>query len=230
MDHEGAEEAAVEAVPPRPRLEALVAGVDIEAEVPRGVFAQVADEGLGGRRVQGDDGSDDGSAEKKPKRTISDAERGEQLPGTTVRSEGDEPVEDASVNRAYAGLGATFELYLSVFSRFSIDGAGMPLDATVHYGRNYGNAFWDGERMVFGDGDGEIFRDFTLPVDVIGHELTHGVTQHTANLAYFGQSGALNESLSDVFVLLGILMLVVGLVLVGYALMLRQRDQSVPAE
>jgi len=138
-------------------------------------------------------------AEKKPQRTISDAGHKETLPGTKVRSEGEGPTEDASVNRAYAGLGATFELYLSVFSRYSIDDAGMPLDATVHYGENYGNAFWDGERMVFGDGDGEVFRDFTLPVDVIGHELTHGVTQHTANLAYFGQSGALNESVSDVF-------------------------------
>jgi Zn-dependent metalloprotease len=138
-------------------------------------------------------------AAKKPQRTICDAGHREQLPGRTVRSEGEEPTEDASVNRAYAGLGATFGLFLTAFSRFSIDGAGMPLDATVHYGENYGNAFWDGERMVFGDGDGEVFRDFTLPVDVIGHELTHGVTQHTANLAYFGQSGALNESVSDVF-------------------------------
>ncbi|OEV08580.1 M4 family metallopeptidase [Streptomyces nanshensis] len=137
--------------------------------------------------------------EKKPRRTISDAGHSEKLPGEKVRSEGQKPVEDASVNRAYAGLGATFELYLAAFGRYSIDGAGMPLDATVHYGRDYGNAFWDGERMVFGDGDGEVFRDFTLPVDVIGHELTHGVTQHTANLAYFGQPGALNESVSDVF-------------------------------
>jgi Zn-dependent metalloprotease len=53
--------------------------------------------------------------------------------------------------------------------------------------------------MVFGDGDGQIFLDFTIPVDVIGHELTHGVTQYTANLEYLGQSGALNESVSDVF-------------------------------
>jgi Zn-dependent metalloprotease len=149
--------------------------------------------GAGSPRAAGED------AEKKPQRTISDARNAEELPGTTVRSEGEEPTDDASVNRAYTGLGATFDLYLSVFSRYSIDDAGMPLDATVHYGEKYGNAFWDGERMVFGDGDGEIFRDFTLPVDVIGHELTHGVTQHTANLAYFGQSGALNESVSDVF-------------------------------
>ena len=138
-------------------------------------------------------------ADKKPKRTIYDAQRRETLPGTKVRDEGDEAVKDATVNRAYAGLGATFDLYLKVYSRYSIDGAGLPLDATVHYGEKYGNAFWDGERMVFGDGDGEVFRDFTLPVDVIGHELTHGVTQYSANLEYKGQSGALNESVSDVF-------------------------------
>ncbi|MGP4002372.1 M4 family metallopeptidase [Streptomyces sp. 8N706] len=135
----------------------------------------------------------------RPLRTVSDAEHREELPGREVRGEGDEPTRDATVNRAYAGLGATFELYLKAYSRSSIDGSGMALDATVHYGRDYANAFWDGERMVFGDGDGEIFLDFTIPVDVIGHELTHGVTQYTANLEYFGQSGALNESLSDVF-------------------------------
>ncbi|MEU2604841.1 M4 family metallopeptidase [Streptomyces albus] len=138
-------------------------------------------------------------ADRKPQRTIYDAANKEELPGQKVREEGSDPGQDASVNRAYAGLGATFELYLSVYDRYSIDGAGLPLDATVHYGDDYGNAFWDGERMVFGDGDGEIFRDFTLPVEVIGHELTHGVTQYTANLEYFGQSGALNESVSDVF-------------------------------
>ncbi|MCH0540633.1 M4 family metallopeptidase [Streptomyces sp. MUM 203J] len=134
-----------------------------------------------------------------PSRTVYDAERGTRLPGRQVRGEGDEPTADATVNRAYAGLGATFELLLEAYGRDSIDGSGLPLDATVHYGQDYGNAFWNGERMVFGDGDGEIFRDFTLPVDVIAHELGHGVTQYTANLAYFSQPGALNESVSDVF-------------------------------
>ncbi|GAB2791108.1 M4 family metallopeptidase [Streptomyces daliensis] len=138
-------------------------------------------------------------ADKKPERTIYDAKTKEELPGKKVRTEGSKPSKDASVNRAYTGLGATFELYLSAYDRYSIDNAGLPLNATVHYGEQYGNAFWDGERMVFGDGDGELFRDFTLPVDVIGHELTHGVTQYTANLEYFSQSGALNESVSDVF-------------------------------
>ncbi|WP_075735264.1 M4 family metallopeptidase [Streptomyces acidiscabies] len=135
----------------------------------------------------------------KPKRTIYDAGHTTDLPGTEVRAEGSEPGQDATVNRAYAGLGATFDLYLNAYGRDSIDGSGLALDATVHYDRDYDNAFWDGQQMVFGDGDGELFLDFTLPVDVIGHELTHGVTQFTANLEYYSQSGALNESVSDVF-------------------------------
>ncbi|MGW5235410.1 M4 family metallopeptidase [Streptomyces nodosus] len=135
----------------------------------------------------------------RPRRTVYDAGHRQNLPGSKVRGEGDDPGQDASVNRAYAGLGATFELYLTAYGRDSIDGEGLPLDASVHYDDHYDNAFWNGEQMVFGDGDGEIFLDFTIPVDVIGHELTHGVTQYTANLAYFGQSGALNESISDVF-------------------------------
>ncbi|WP_217145265.1 M4 family metallopeptidase [Streptomyces sp. AC627_RSS907] len=140
-----------------------------------------------------------GAEPEKPHRTIYDARHGTDLPGRKVRGEGEEPGQDATVNRAYAGLGATFEHFLKVYGRNSIDGAGMPLDATVHYDREYNNAFWNGEQMVFGDGDGEIFLDFTIPLDVIGHELTHGVTQHTANLTYYGQPGALNESVSDVF-------------------------------
>ncbi|WP_326772944.1 M4 family metallopeptidase [Streptomyces sp. NBC_01445] len=132
-------------------------------------------------------------------RTVRDAEHRQELPGRRIRGEGETDVPDTSVNQAYDGLGATFDFYLQTLSRSSIDGAGLPLDASVHYRRDYDNAFWDGEQMVFGDGDGHIFGDFTQSPDVIGHELTHGVTQYTANLAYVGQSGALNEHLSDVF-------------------------------
>lgn len=139
------------------------------------------------------------AVEGTPHRTVYDARHTQTLPGTKVRAEGAEPIKDASVNRAYAGLGATFDLYVKAYGRDSIDGRGLPMDASVHYGEEYDNAFWNGEQMVFGDGDGEVFLDFTIPVDVIGHELTHGVTQYTANLDYFGQSGALNESVSDVF-------------------------------
>src|SRR5262249_46427006 len=71
--------------------------------------------------------------------------------------------------------------------------------ASVHYRKDYDNAFWNGTQMVFGDGDGDLFNPFTVCVDVIGHELTHGVTQYESNLPYVAQSGALNESLSDVF-------------------------------
>ncbi|MFD8633343.1 M4 family metallopeptidase [Streptomyces sp. NPDC059533] len=134
-----------------------------------------------------------------PDRTIYDAQHRTRLPGRKVRVEGDPLDKDATVNRAYAGLGATYELFRQGFGRRSIDDSGLPLDASVHYGEDYNNAFWDGRQMVFGDGDGDLFLDFTVSIDVIGHELTHGVTQYTANLAYLGQSGALNESMSDVF-------------------------------
>src|SRR5690606_31303342 len=134
-----------------------------------------------------------------PDREIGDAGGREQLPGRVVRREGQPPSGDAAADEAYEGLGSTFDLYSEVFARNSIDGAGLPLRATVHYGHLYDNAFWDGERMVFGDGDGEVFGRFTRSLSVIGHELTHGVTQFASGLVYQGQSGALNESISDVF-------------------------------
>ena len=134
-----------------------------------------------------------------PNRTVYDAHNLRQLPGTEVLREGGEPVSDIAVTEAYDGLGATFAFWWEVFGRNSIDGNGLPLDASVHYSRAYDNAFWDGEQMVFGDGDGKLFNRFTVSVDVIGHELAHGVTGAVRDLEYQGQSGALNESLSDVF-------------------------------
>jgi len=134
-----------------------------------------------------------------PNRTIKDAKHQEDLPGQTVRTEGGPASGDATADRAYDWLGATFEFYEAAYGRNSIDGSGLPMISTVHYGQSYDNAFWNGSQMVYGDGDGTMFGDFTLPLDVTGHELTHGVTQHTAALEYSGQSGALNESISDVF-------------------------------
>jgi Zn-dependent metalloprotease len=110
-----------------------------------------------------------------------------------------------TVNEAYDGSGYTYDLFLDTYQRNSIDGNGMRLDSTVHYGRGYDNAFWNGKQMVYGDGDEDLpenqrlFNRFTIALDVIGHELSHGVTQYEAALAYQGQSGALNESMSDVF-------------------------------
>jgi len=133
------------------------------------------------------------------RRTIYDAQNGQQLPGTLVRGEGDPPSTDEAVNEAYDGAGATYDLYYEVFERNSIDDKGLRLDSTVHYGVKYDNAFWNGDQMVYGDGDAELFQRFTKCIDVIGHELTHGITQYEAGLQYYGESGALNESFSDVF-------------------------------
>jgi Zn-dependent metalloprotease len=136
-----------------------------------------------------------------PQRTIYDQHGSQsQTPGTVLRVEGQGACGDQAADQAYDGLGATYSFYWTVFERDSIDGAGMPLLGLVHYGRRYPNAFWDNAgHMVFGDGDGRILTQTTAGLDVIGHELTHGVTQHEANLTYSGQSGALNESMSDVF-------------------------------
>lgn len=138
-------------------------------------------------------------AAPQKRRTIADAQNTENLPGQTVRTEGQAPVSDAAVNQAYDGLGDTFDFYLAAYQRNSIDNAGLPLLASVHYSQDYDNAFWNGQQMVFGDGDKTIFVGFTGCLEVIGHELTHGVTGSEANLTYQGQAGALNESISDVF-------------------------------
>lgn len=122
-----------------------------------------------------------------------------QLPGQLVRDEGQTQASDVTANQAYEGLGATYDFYKEVLGRNSIDGKGMRLIATVHFSRSFNNAFWNGKQMVFGDGDNVIFRDFTRSLDVIGHELAHGVTDFTSGLEYHDQPGALNESFSDVF-------------------------------
>src|ERR1044071_281534 len=132
-------------------------------------------------------------------RSIFDLKHGTRLPGTLVRNEGDPPRKDRNVNEAYDFSGATYDFYKQVFGRNSIDGNGMRIDSSVHYSVEYDNAFWNGMQMVYGDGDGVIFQRFTKSIDVVGHELTHGVTQFEAALEYHDQPGALNESFSDVF-------------------------------
>ena len=133
------------------------------------------------------------------RRTIYDAKNGMALPGKLVRGEGAPKSNDTSANEAYDGSGKTYDFYQAAFQRNSIDDRGMRLDSTVHFRRNFNNAFWNGQQMVYGDGDGQIFQRFTKSIDVIGHELTHGVTQFEAGLVYQDQPGALNEHFSDVF-------------------------------
>jgi Zn-dependent metalloprotease len=154
----------------------------LRAQAPRTLSAQVAEGG-------------------QPFRTIFDCGHSEDpASARIVRNEDDDqPTGDAAADEAYDGLGATYKLYWDVYERDSIDDEGLPLKGYVHYGDNYDNAFWDGQEMIFGDGDGELFNRFTISVDIVGHELTHGVTEDEAQLVYFRQSGALNESVSDVF-------------------------------
>lgn len=131
--------------------------------------------------------------------TVFDAGNTERLPGRRVRGEQDPATGDPATDEAWLYLSDTWEFYLDAFQRDSLDNRGMALAGSVHYGTDYDNAFWDGRRMVFGDGDGELFERFTIAVDVVGHELTHGVTEKEAGLIYWAQPGALNESISDVF-------------------------------
>ncbi len=140
------------------------------------------------------------AAPARGRRTIYDCSHSRRLDTARIaRTEDGPPSADHSVNRAFDGLGKTREFFKEVFGRDSIDGGGMRLNGYVHFSRDYQNAFWDGRQMVFGDGDGTLFDDFTGSLDVLAHELAHGVTGHTAGLEYHNQSGALNESMSDVF-------------------------------
>ena len=150
----------------------------------------------GERQALGEDKGGVPAGQKR--RTIYDGRHTQRLPGELARGEKDPAVQDAAVNEAFEGLGATYDFYFEVLKRRSIDDRGERLDATVHYGRRYDNAFWNGREMVFGDGDGKLFQHFTGCLEVIGHELTHGVVETEAALVYEGQPGALNESFADV--------------------------------
>ncbi|KHD38636.1 peptidase M4 [Clostridium acetobutylicum] len=122
-------------------------------------------------------------------------------PGTLVTSKSNIFTNEAAKAEvsAHYYAGVVYDFYKNVLGRNSIDGNGMNIISTAHYGQSYDNAYWDGSQMVYGDGDGSEFTYFSGDLDVVGHELTHGVTQYTANLNYEDQSGALNESMSDVF-------------------------------
>jgi Zn-dependent metalloprotease len=139
-------------------------------------------------------------------RLVYDARGRDDLPGKLVRSEGDNKAADVAVNEAYDHSGDTFDFFHALFGRNSLDDAGMSLISSVHVGEADGrgyqpmsNAFWDGRQMAYGDGDGQVFARFTRSLDVVAHELTHGVQAFTSNLVYRGQSGAINEHFADVF-------------------------------
>lgn len=132
-------------------------------------------------------------------REVYDAKGKEVLPGDKARFEGEKATGDEEVDNAYDYTGFIREFYKKEYGRDSIDDKGMKLVSTVNYGDNYENAFWDGSQMTYGrPGADSPFKTFVL-LDVCAHEITHGVTEKESNLTYYGQAGALNESLSDVF-------------------------------
>ncbi|MBK5284480.1 MAG: M4 family metallopeptidase [Bacteroidia bacterium] len=104
---------------------------------------------------------------------------------------------DQYATDAHWGAEMTYDYYWLVHNRNSIDDSGFQLDSYVHYSANYANASWDGLRMRYGDGNGT-YDPFTA-LDITGHEITHGVTEYSSNLNYSYESGALNESFSDIF-------------------------------
>lgn len=120
------------------------------------------------------------------------------LPGRIVREEGGSSSQDPAVNEAYDHTGTTYDCFREIFNRNSLDDNGMRLISSVHFAVGLQNAFWNGTQMAYGDGDGQIFTRFTKSLDVVAHELTHGVVSYTANLIYQDESGALNESFADV--------------------------------
>ncbi|MEX1001302.1 MAG: M4 family metallopeptidase [Crocinitomicaceae bacterium] len=105
---------------------------------------------------------------------------------------------DEYATDAHWGAEMTYDYYFLNHNRNSIDGNGFTLNSYVHYDVNYANAFWDGQRMTYGDGDGTNWSPLTA-LDIAGHEITHGLTNFTADLVYQAESGALNESFSDIF-------------------------------
>jgi len=130
------------------------------------------------------------------------ASHGQTTPGSVVSGKDGaidtvNPAAGSAVDAHYYA-GVVYDYYKTAHKRLGIDGQDSAIISTVHYGKAYDNAFWDGTQMVYGDGDGTQFGGFAAGLDVVGHELTHGVTQNTSALEYSAQSGALNEAVSDI--------------------------------
>ena len=127
------------------------------------------------------------------------ANNGTTLPGTLRRSEGQGASGDVDVDAYYNNAGTTYDFYQNKWNRDSYNNAGAVLTGSVHYSNNYCNAFWNSTQMVYGDGNGSSCLPLARSIDVTAHELTHAVTENESGLIYSGESGGMNESLSDIF-------------------------------
>jgi hypothetical protein len=137
----------------------------------------------------------------QPRRIIYNAHNTTRIPGDVARKEGAPPTGDAAVDEAYDRLGDIYSFFWKVFKRDSIDGKGMTLQATVHYDKDYDNAFWMGKQIILGDGDKKLFNRFTS-IDIIAKEFGNGLVQFATKLNYWGESGALFHSIASVLAVL----------------------------
>jgi Zn-dependent metalloprotease len=144
-------------------------------------------------------GGNDGGESNTGARNVYDCGTRTKLRRGLKRGEGDPESSDSVINTSYDNAGYIREFFKTQYGWESFDNTNSDLHLNCHYGRSYNNAYWDGDDMVFGDGDGVLFTNFANSLDVTAHELTHGVVQYTAGLIYNGQSGALNEHMADVF-------------------------------
>lgn len=132
---------------------------------------------------------------------VYDCKQKTDLAGATLLwdSKNNQKITSLAGKNVIKGGKASWDFYWQLFGRNSIDNNGLLIKQYVHFDKGMDNAYWDGRRMVYGDGDGTVFTSFTIDIDIIGHELTHGVMENEANLDYENQAGALNESFSDIF-------------------------------
>jgi Zn-dependent metalloprotease len=170
--------------------EQMVVGEGVDAPIRERVYVSAADGSILDRRTE---------IFTALNRALYSANNGTSLPGTLKRSEGGAATGDNHVDTNYAKLGGTYNCYKNNFGRDSYNNAGAQLKSTVHYSSNYVNAYWNGTQMVYGDGDGVNSTQLGLDADVTTHELTHAVTSSESNLTYSGESGGLNEAMSDIF-------------------------------
>jgi vibriolysin len=170
--------------------EAMVSGEGLDLPIKEAVYVSALDGSILARHSK---------IHTALNRKVYSANNGTSTPGTLKRSEGQAAIGDQHVDVNYDKLGGTYNCYKDNFGRDSLNNAGATLISTVHYSRNYVNAYWDGTQMVYGDGDGVNSTMLGLSADVTTHELTHAVTENESNLTYSGESGGLNEALSDIF-------------------------------
>lgn len=182
------------------RLDGTAVGLDVSRDEERGLYV------LRDRTRIPDDDHADRALTTWDARGLNVGDVSGQWPegvrefGSPTSEFGAEATEAGAVDAHWAAA-RVYDYYRDKHGRNSLDGRGMSIDSLVgvtEFGQPYVNAFWDGRKMVYGTGDAE-YRPLSAALDVVGHEMTHGVIEHSANLVYAGQSGALNEAIADYF-------------------------------